>query len=114
MPLEFGKKEKDGKAPASIPTVEREPDAIYQWDSRHGERLVARVADVEVDEAGKEVRFGEIFKSDDLLLPEECEYQKFILVVRKIAYATKAAKESPQKGRILRGVVAEIVGYREN
>ena len=87
----------------------REPEALYQKD-----KFAGRALGYEIDEAGKEVRFNEIENTDDLLLPDEFEFQKFILVVRKVAYATKVARESPHKGRILKGVVAEILGYREH
>lgn len=87
--------------------MEREADGIYQKN-----KLVARVKEPEVDEGGKEVRFTEIYKSDDLLLPEECEFRKYALIVRRITYATKETRADRQ--RILRGVVAEIVGYRQN
>jgi hypothetical protein len=96
-------------APQVVPLAKREPDAIYQKDRRGNERVVARVKDVEVDEAGKEILFGEIAQSDDLLLPEECEYQKWVVEVRKIAYSTKEDKSAPNRGRVLRGVTAEIL-----
>jgi hypothetical protein len=48
-----------------------------------------------------------------LLLPEECEYQKYRLIIQRIEYASRIDKTAPQKGRVLRGVVAEILGYRE-
>ena len=84
----------------------REDDAIYQ-----NGRLAGRVLEPEVD--AKEVRFGEIYNSDHLLLPDECEYQRYRLLVRKIGYASKVEKDALEKGRILRGVTAEILGYRE-
>jgi len=96
-------------APQRIPLAEREPNAIYQKDRRGNERVVARVKDVEVDEAGKEILFGEISHSDDLLLPEECEYQKWAVEVRKIAYSTKEDKSAPNRGRVLKGVTAAIL-----
>jgi hypothetical protein len=86
----------------------REPDAIYQGDG-----IVARVLDPEVDLEAKEIRFREIYNSDDLLLPDECEFQKYRLLIQRIAYASRINKEEPHKGRILRGVVAELLGYRE-
>ena len=93
-----------------IPLAERESNAIYQ-KSRYGkERAVARVSDVEVDETGKEILFGEIYESDDLLLPDECEYQKWVILVRKIASAVAQDKANPQRGRVLKGVTAEILG----
>lgn len=87
----------------------READALYQKD-----RLVARARDPEVDEEAKEVRFGEIYASDDLWLPDECEFQNYTILVRRVAYATKALHESPERGRILRGVTATILGYRSH
>lgn len=86
----------------------READAVYQEN-----RLVARVIDPEVDLEAKQVRFGELFQSDTLLLPEECEFQKYRILVQKIADATKLDRNAPDKGRILRGVSADIVGYSE-
>lgn len=94
-------------APGTAPQG-RVPDGIYQ-----NNRRVARVIDPEVDTAAKEIRFVELYDSDLLLLPEECEYQKYRLVVKRIEYASKVNKEEPHKGRILRNVAAEIVGYRE-
>lgn len=86
----------------------RQQDALYQ-----GARIVARVAEPEVDMEAKELRMGEVFESDQLMIPEECEYQKYRVLIQRIAYATKLDKVSPHKGRILRGVVADILGYRE-
>ncbi len=86
----------------------READAVYQEN-----RLVARVIDPEVDLEAKQVRFGELFQSDMLLLPEECEFQKYRILVQKIADATKLDRNAPDKGRILRGVSADIVGYNK-
>ncbi len=94
-----------GDKPQPPRAAQREQDAIYQRD-----RIVARVVDAEVDEAAKEVRFGEIFNSDDLLLPDECEFQKYKILVQSIAYATKVDKTALHKGRILRGVTASILG----
>lgn len=85
----------------------REPDAIYQKG-----KLVARVKEPEVDEAGKEVRFAQVIDNEGFMLPEECEFRNYRLQVRKVAYATKELSKSRE--RILRGVVAEIVGYREH
>ncbi len=90
------------------PPAQREPDAIYQ-----GGELVARVLNAEVDLDAREIRFGEIYQSDRLLLPEECEYQKYTVIIQRIASATKAEPIAREKGRVLRGVTAEILGYRE-
>jgi|SRR5579862_2313655 len=98
--------------PATHATVQassaREQDAIYQ-----GDRIVARVAEAEVDIEAKELRLGEVYESDHLMIPEECEYQKYRILIQRIGYATKVDRVSPHKGRILRGVVADILGYRE-
>jgi hypothetical protein len=88
-------------------TGSRDPNAIYQRG-----KVVARVAEAEIDEAGKEVRFSQITDHDELRLPDECEFQKYVLVVRRIAHATK--EKTATRERILRGVVAAIVGYREH
>lgn len=97
-----------------VPLAQREPDALYQFDRfRQENKVVARVREPEVDEALKEVRFGEIYLSDDLVLAEECEFGKYRLRVRKIAYASRIDKEAPHQGRVLRGVTAEILGSRE-
>jgi hypothetical protein len=34
-------------------------------------------------------------------------------MVKRIEYASRIDKRAPQKGRVLRGVVTEIMGYRE-
>ena len=94
--------------PASSPPGPRDDDAIYQ-DSR----VVARVSGAHVDWESKEIRFAEIANSDELVLPEECEFQKYKIMVQRIGYASKAEKAALHKGRVLREVVAEILGYRE-
>lgn len=89
------------------PNVPRDPNAIYQ-----NGQSVGRVIDAEVDLDAKEIRFSEISNSDLLLLPDECEYQKYTILIRRIGYATKAHPTSPHKGRILKGVIADILGHR--
>jgi hypothetical protein len=86
----------------------RETDSIYQ-----NNRVVARVEGARLDAESKTFRFDELYNSDYLLLPDECEYQQYRILVRKIEYATKVEKTALHKGRILRGVTAEIRGYRE-
>lgn len=95
-------------SPTQQTTGPMEQDAIYQ-----GNRLVARVLDAEVDLEAKEIRIGEVFNSDELMIPDECEFQRFRILIQRIAYATKVDKAEPHKGRILRGVTADILGYRE-
>jgi hypothetical protein len=84
-----------------------EQDAIYQ-----NGKLVARVLEPEVDWDAKEVRFGEISESDHLLIPEECEFQNYRIILQRIIFASKVDKHSDRKGRVLRGCVADILGYR--
>ena len=90
------------------PSGAREQDGIYQNDM-----LVARAAEVEVDLDEKEIRFGEIYQSDLLLIPEEAEFRNFRIIVQRIAHATKIERGAAHKGRVLRGCVADILGYRE-
>jgi hypothetical protein len=94
--------------PSPGPSIEREDDAIYQ-----GNRVVARVADPEVNWEAREIHFAEIYDSDYLQLAEECEFQKYRIIIQRVAFASRIDKESPEKGRVLRGVLAEILGYRE-
>jgi hypothetical protein len=95
-------------APQAAASGERQPDALYQKG-----RLVARVRDVEIDQDAREIHFGEIINSDELLIPEECEYQKYRIQIQRIAYASKLDPHEPQKGRVLREVSADLLGYRE-
>jgi hypothetical protein len=85
-----------------------EPDAIYQ-----GGRVVGRVFDGRVDTAAREIRFGEIYNSDELLLPDDCEFLEYRILIQRMDFATREERGAAHKGRVLRGVVAEILGYRE-
>ena len=99
------------KASATAPagqTEKYQEDAIYQDG-----KVVARVVEPEVRWHAREIHFGEINNSDDLMLPEECEFQKYRLMIQRIEFASRIDKNAPEKGRVLRGVVAEILGYRE-
>lgn len=101
--------EASGKGSAEVPpALTRLDDAIYQ-----NGQLVARAVEAELDLGGREVRFGELFESDRLVLPDECEYQKCIILIQKVAYASRSDRSAPHKGRVLRGVVAEILRHRE-
>lgn len=84
-------------------------DAVYQRD-----RMVARVSDAQVDADSREIHFREIYDSDDLMLPDECEFRNYRILIRKIEYAARADKQSLNTGRVLKEVVAEILGYREH
>jgi len=101
------------KAPAPAPdpagrTANDAGDAIYQDG-----KIVARGVEPELRQSAREIHFAEINSSDDLMLPEECEFQKYRLMIQRIEYAARIDKNAPEKGRVLRGVVAEILGYRE-
>ncbi len=85
-----------------------EENALYQSGL-----IVARVLGAEVRANASEIFFEEINTSDGLLLPEECEYQKYRILIQKIEYASRVDKDAPEKGRVLRGATAEILGYRE-
>lgn len=89
-------------------TTNYEENAVYQEG-----RVVARAVEPEVRWDSREIHFAEINNSDDLMLPEECEFQKYRLMIQRIEYASRIDKNAPEKGRVLRGVVAEILGYRE-
>ncbi|MFQ5695921.1 MAG: hypothetical protein ACE5HB_08025 [Terriglobia bacterium] len=92
----------------NVPVAQREADALYQ-----NGHLVARAVDPQVDEKAKEIRFPEVYQSDELLLPDEFEFQKYVLLVRDVDSATLIDKTSRERGRVLRGVRAEILGYSE-
>jgi len=102
---ETGSQGKDAPQPGS---KVRETDALYQ-----GGRVVARVSGVEFDHENKEIRFGEIYQSDELMLPEECEFQQYRILIRKIDYATRIQRGEEHKGRVLRGAVANLLGDRK-
>ena len=94
--------------PAKTPSAGRELDAIYQ-----NGQMVGRVTGAVVNLEAGEIRFAELSNSDELLLPDECEFQKYTIIVQRIAHATKVDHGALHKGRVLRDVVAEILGYRE-
>ena len=94
--------------PVVKPPGPRVADAIYQNND-----LVARVVGAEVDHEAKEIRFQEIYNSDYLVLPDECEFDKYTITVRRIGFATKIERGSEHKGRVLKDVVAEILRCRE-
>ena len=98
-------------APATTPagrTGNYQEDAIYQDGN-----VVARVVGAEVRGDAREIYFAEINNSGNLILPEECEFRKYRLMIQRIEYASRIDQGAPEKGRVLRGVVAEVLGYRE-
>ncbi len=94
--------------PAPVPVKDRQQDAIYQ-----NGQIVGRVLEPEVDLQTKELRFGEICNSDTLIIPDECEYQKYRLIIQSIAHASRIDRNATHRGRVLRGVRADILGYLE-
>ncbi|MGH9378306.1 MAG: hypothetical protein ACRD1I_05850 [Terriglobia bacterium] len=92
-----------GKQAQPLASAAREDDAIYQKD-----RLVARVSQPEIDLNAGEVHFDEVYNSDELILADECEFRQYRIIVRKIKYATNVDRSALHKGRILRGVMAQI------
>jgi len=107
----FGQNGPAGNAkasPAPSAGLKRLDDGVYQ-DCQ----LVARTLEAEADLDGREIRFGELYESDRLLLADECEYQKYTILIQKVAFASRSDRSALHKGRVLRGVVAEILRYRE-
>jgi hypothetical protein len=99
----------EGKRQAGQPVPgSREPDAIYQ-----NGKLVARVVASGVELESKEIRFDEIVDSDHLVLADECEFQKYRIMIQKVAFATKVNHREGRTGRTLAGCTAEILGYIE-
>ena len=94
--------------PTEGSTSPREADALYQ-----NGRLVARAGKTEVDLQTKEVRFEEIHNSELLMIPEECEFQDYRILIQRIGYASKIQRGEEHKGRVLRVVVCDLLGYRE-
>ncbi len=86
----------------------REQDVIYQKG-----KPVAKVVGAEVNLEAKEITFGEVLESDHLLLPDECEFQKYRIIIQKVAFATKIDRRPGHHGRTLAGCTAEILGYIE-
>jgi len=86
----------------------REDDAIYQND-----RIVARASHAEIDSEAREIRFEEVYDSNELLLPDECEFREYRILVQRIGFATREERGATRKGRTLGRVQAEILGYRE-
>lgn len=86
----------------------REQNAIYQ-----NGRIVARARDIDVELDAKEIRFGEIFNSEALVIPEEADFREYRILIQRIAFASKIQRGEEHKGRVLRGVIADLLGYRE-
>lgn len=95
-----------GKSPAGPTPYEQ--DAIYQAG-----RVVGRVLDARVDTEAREIHFGEIYNSDELLLPDDCEFREYRILIQRMEFAAREERGAPHKGRVLRGATADILGYRE-
>ena len=101
-----GKSKAEDAAPAAATRRgDYEEDAIYQ-----GGKVVARVVGANIRQESREVWFAEINSSDNLILPEECEFHNYRLMIQRIEYASRIDRQTPEKGRILRGVIAEVLG----
>ena len=85
----------------------REKDALYQ-----NGKIVARIIDAAVRESEAKVFFEEIYKSNELDLGSEFEFQKYRLRFRSAETLTMINTSSPQKGRIITKAVCEIIGER--
>lgn len=98
-----------GIGDATAPAVrDREQDAVYQDGKR-----VGQVAGWEVDIEAKEIRFDEVLDSEHLVLADDCEFQKYRIMIQKVAFATKLDRRPGHQGRTLAGCTAEILGYIE-
>lgn len=86
----------------------REHNVIYQKG-----KPVAKVVGAEVNLEAKGITFEEVLESDRLVLPDECEYQKYRIIVQKVAFATKIDRRPGHQGRTLAGCTAEILGFIE-
>jgi hypothetical protein len=85
----------------------REKDALYQ-----NGKIVARIIDATVRESKAEVFFEEIYKSNELSIDSEFEFQKYRLRLRSAETLNMFNSSSPQKGRIITKAVCEIIGER--
>ncbi|HEY6272230.1 MAG TPA: hypothetical protein VIX19_09585 [Terriglobales bacterium] len=103
--------ERNGESGASAPhphSGPRQDDGIYQ-----GGRLVGLVLNPKVDSEAREIRFGVIHNSEELLLPDDCEFRNYRILIQRLDFATREERGAAHKGRVLKGVVAEILGFRE-
>lgn len=100
--------------PSSPPVTDKAPVKSYEQDAIYqGGRVVGRVLDARVDAETREIHFGEIYNSDELLLPDDCEFRDYRILIQRMDFAAREERGAAHKGRVLRGVAAEILGYRE-
>ncbi len=88
-----------------LPTRDR--DALYQDG-----QIVARVRGARVEESESEVRFEKVYKSNDLDLEAEFQFQKWRLRFRSADTLTMLNTAAPQEGRTITKAVCEITGDR--
>ena len=93
--------------PAEAPGARRD-NALYQRDYP-----VAEVVGARIDGQAREIHFDELYKSDELLIPEDCEFREYRILIQSVGYASRQEAGAAHKGRVLKGVRAEILGYRE-
>lgn len=85
----------------------RQPDSLYQ-----NGRRVAGIVGARVDAQAREIHFDEVYQSDDLLIPEDCEFREYRILIQKVTFASRQQAGAVHEGRVLKGVTAEILGYR--
>jgi hypothetical protein len=95
-------------ASANARLAPRDENAIYQ-----NGRVVARVLDAQIELERRAILFGEVYNSDELLLPDDCEFRGFRILIQHMDFATREERDAAHKGRVLRGVTADILGYLE-
>lgn len=86
----------------------RQESVIYQDG-----RSVGEVFHAQIDVQAREIRFDEIIHSDNLLIPDDCEFRDYRILIQKISFASRQETGAAHKGRVLKGVVAEILGHRQ-
>lgn len=85
----------------------REKDALYQ-----NGQIVAHIIDAAVRESEAKVFFEEIYKSNELDLGSEFEFQKYRLRFRSAETLTMLNASSPHKARIITKAECKIIGER--
>jgi hypothetical protein len=86
----------------------RQENALYQ-----NGRPVAEVLEPRIDATSREIHFAEVYRSDELLIPEDCEFREYRILIQKIGFASRQEAGAAHKGRVLKSVVAEVLGYRQ-
>ena len=93
-------------------TGEKESAAARQADSLYQNgRRVAGIVDARIDAQAREIHFDEVYQSDNLLIPEDCEFREYRILIQKVSFASRQQAGAADRGRVLKGVTAEILGY---